>query len=59
MPTRKINLNVVVQRFQKIKLYHYSNVNFLELVKSIAKLNLIMLNHARRIHDHETNVRRI
>jgi hypothetical protein len=25
----------------------------------IAKLNLMMLNHARRIHDHETDVRRI
>jgi len=25
----------------------------------IAKLNLIMQNHARHIHDHETDVRRI
>jgi len=25
----------------------------------IAKLNLILQDHARRIHDHETNVRRI
>ena len=58
-PTREINLNIVFQSFQQIKLYHYSNVNFLELIKRIAKLNLIMQNHARHIHDHETDVRRI
>ena len=43
---------------KKIK-YIYSNVNFLELIKMIAELNLIMQNHVRRIHDHETDVRRI
>jgi len=56
-PTREINL--VFQRFQKNKLYKYSNVNFLELIERIAKLNLIMQDYARHIHDHEINVRHI
>jgi len=38
------------------KLYQYSNVNFLELIKRITKLNLIMQDHTRRIHDHEIDV---
>jgi len=42
-----------------MKLYHYSNANFLELIKKIANLNLIMQNHERHIHDHETDMRRI
>ena len=28
-------------------------------MERIAKLNLILQDHARRIHDHETDVRRI
>ena len=44
---------------KKIKLYHYSDVNFLDLIKRITKLNLIMQNHVRRSQDHETDVRRI
>jgi len=35
-PTRKININLVFQRFQKNKLHQYSNVNFLELVEKIS-----------------------
>ena len=35
-PTKKINLNLFFQRFQKNKkLHQYSNVNFLELVEMI------------------------
>jgi len=41
-----INLTIVFQRFQKYKLYQYSNVNFLELIERIAELNLIMSEHA-------------
>jgi len=29
------------------------------LIERIAKMNLILQDHARRIHDHETDVRRI
>jgi len=45
--------------FQKNELYQYNNVNFIELSERIAKLNLIMQDHARQIHDYETDVRRI
>jgi len=55
--TREINLNFVFQRFQKNKLYQYSNANFLELIERIADLNLIMQDHAKHIHYYETDVR--
>jgi len=54
-----INLNLVFLRFQKNKLYEYCNVKILELIERISKLNLILQDHARRIQDHETDVRRI
>jgi len=48
--TREINLNLFFQRFQKNKLYLYSNVNFLELIEKIAELNLIIQDHMKHIH---------
>jgi len=45
--------------FRKNELYQYCNVKFLELIERIAKLNLIVQDHARPIHDHEIDVRHI